>query len=48
MPLFNNAAIAALFKATANPDPNDTKNPGNNKKNWNGIGTDKTKLCQPV
>jgi hypothetical protein len=40
------AAIAASFKATAKPNPNDTKNPGNNKKNWNGIRTDKTKLVK--
>jgi hypothetical protein len=46
MPLFSNATIAALFKATTNPNPNDTKNPGSNKKNRNGIGTDKTKLVK--
>jgi hypothetical protein len=46
MPLFNNATIAALFKVTANPNPNDTKNPGSKKKNRNGIRTDKTKLVK--
>jgi hypothetical protein len=46
MPLFNNAAIAASFKATTNPNPNDPENPGGNKKNRNGIETDKTKLVK--
>jgi hypothetical protein len=43
MPIFNNAVIAASFKASANPNPKDTNNLGNNKKNQNGIG-----ICEDV
>jgi hypothetical protein len=46
MPLFNNAAIAASFKASANPNPKEANNLGNNKKNRNGIGTCKTELVK--
>jgi hypothetical protein len=46
MPIFNNATIAALFKAPPNPNPKDTNNLGNNKKNRNGIGTCKTELVK--
>jgi hypothetical protein len=46
MPIFNNAAIAASFKAPPNPNPKDTNNLGNNKKNRNGIGSFKTELVK--
>jgi hypothetical protein len=46
MPLFNNATIATSFEATVNPNLNDTESPGSNKKNRNGIGTNKTKLVK--
>jgi hypothetical protein len=46
MPIFNNAVIAALFKAPPNPNPKDANNLGNNKKNQNGIGIEKTKLVK--
>jgi hypothetical protein len=46
MPIFNNAVIAASFTASANPNPKDTNNLGNNKKNRNGIGIEKTELVK--
>jgi hypothetical protein len=46
MPIFNNAAIAASFKAPPNPNPKDANNPGSNKKNRNGIGIEKTELVK--
>jgi hypothetical protein len=46
MPPFNNAAIATSFKTSTNPNPKDTNNLGNNKKNQNGIRISKTKLVK--
>jgi hypothetical protein len=48
MLLFNNATIATSFKASANPDPKEANNVGNNKKNQNGIGTCKTELVNKI
>jgi hypothetical protein len=46
MPLFNNAAIAASFKATSTLAAHNTTNGNNTKKNHNGVETKKCKLVK--
>jgi hypothetical protein len=46
MPLFNNAAIAASFKATSALAANNTTNGNDTKKNHNGVETKKCELVK--
>jgi hypothetical protein len=46
MPLFNSAAIAALFKTSSTPTSPNTTSGNNAKKNRNGVETNKCKLVK--